>query len=255
MPFLQKYFFPIILFCLAFSTAFSQILQSGGQVDGPEINANKIADEVMEAQGGLENWHNTRVIAWNFFSSRDLIWDKWTGDVRIDFKKRDLKIILNLNSGKGRVWLNGAETTQPDSLAKYLDRGKKVWINDSYWLVMPFKLRDPGVKLKALGDDKTVAGSNADLLQLTFENVGVTPENKYHIWVDKTTRLVTQWAFFAKNTDEKHQFISEWTDYKTYGKIKLSGDRGGDGGKLTPIHVLNTPPKGAFDNFEKVVFD
>ena len=81
MTFLQKLFFPIILFCLAFSTAFQGM-------SGPEIDANKIADEVMAAQGGLENWNNTRVIAWDFFGYRNLIWDKWTGDVRIDFKKK-----------------------------------------------------------------------------------------------------------------------------------------------------------------------
>lgn len=217
----------------------------------PLGKAQKIAAEVMRAEGGQKNWDATRCIEWNFFKVRRLVWDKWTGDVRIDFLKRDLKIILNLNSGAGRVWLNGSETTEPDSLKKYLDRGKKVWINDSYWLFMPFKLRDAGVNLRFWGRKKTLDGRPADQLELTFNAVGVTPENKYHVWVDGQTRLVSQWAFFKTASDEKAEFVNPWEDYRTYGNVKLSGSRGGegDGGKLTPIHVFDAPPAGIFERF------
>ena len=52
--------------------------------------------------------------------------------------------------------------------------GKGQWINDTYWLVMPFKLKDSGVTLKYVGDGKTQAGDDADVLAMTFKNVGVT---------------------------------------------------------------------------------
>ena len=243
MNFLQKIIFPILVLSVACAS----------KISTPKTVENRsldIADEVMRAEGGQKNWDATRVICWKFFESRTLVWDKWTGDVRIDFLKRDLKIILNLNSMKGRLWLNGAETTQPDSLKKYLERGRRIWINDSYWLVMPFKLKDDGVTLKIVGEGKTEAGRDADILQLTFDNVGVTPENKYHVWVDKKTRLVSQWAFFKKLSDEKPDFINEWSDYQTYGSIKLSGSRGKESGTMTPIRVLDAPPNGAFSDFK-----
>ena len=150
---------------------------------------------------------------------------------------------------KGRIWLNGMETTQPDSLAKYLERGRRVWINDSYWLVMPFKLKDPGVNLKYIGSSKTAADLPADLLELTFNNVGVTPENKYQVWVDEKTRLITQWAFFKKFSDEKAEFTNPWADYQPYGRIKLSGSRGREEGTMTPIAVFDSPPAGVFTTF------
>ena len=44
---------------------------------------------------------------------------------------------------------------------------------------MPYKLKDSGVTLKYKGQDTLETGHPAEKLQLTFEEVGKTPENKY----------------------------------------------------------------------------
>ena len=85
---------------------------------GSDAKAVKIADKVMKANGGRKNWDATHYIAWNFFGSRTLVWDKYTGDVRIENLKNDTKILVNINTLKGKVYKNGAELTQPDSLTK-----------------------------------------------------------------------------------------------------------------------------------------
>jgi hypothetical protein len=203
---------------------------------GSDVRAIAIADEVMLAMGGRQAWDGTRNISWNFFNRRKLMWDKKAGTCQIDWITRPLQVSVNLNDGTGTVKIDGVEQTHPDSLAKYLDMGKKVWINDSYWLVMPFKLKDSGVTLKYLGDSKTEDGTDADLLQMTFEGVGVTPDNKYHVWVDKKTRLVTQWAYFAKYSDEKPALVNAWGGYKRCGNILLSSERGSRG-SLDPVAV------------------
>lgn len=216
---------------------------------GSDAKALRIADQVMRAMGGQTAWNTTHYLSWNFFGNRTLLWDKWTGNVRIEWLKKPRKVIVNLNSGQGKVLLDGVEQTHPDSLAKYLKLGKEVWINDSYWLVMPFKLRDPGVTLRYVAERPSDDGQAADVLQLTFEKVGVTPDNKYHVWVDKKTHLVTQWAYFEKFTDEKPQFQSPWTDYQRHGKIMLSSGRGRDGSSLSPVQVLESVPPGTFERF------
>jgi hypothetical protein len=216
---------------------------TGFNVAGSDAKAIAIADEVMLAMGGRQAWDETHYISWNFFNRRKLLWDKQAGICRIEWTNKPQKITVNLNNSTGKVVLGGVEQTHPDTLAKYLDIGKKVWINDSYWLVMPFKLKDSGVTLKYLGNANTDTGEAADLLQMTFAGVGVTPDNKYHVWVDKKTRLVTQWAYFEKFSDEKAALTNAWSGYKRCGKILLAAERGSRG-SLEPLEVLETIPDG-----------
>ena len=216
---------------------------TGFNAAGSDAKAIAIADEVMLAMGGRQAWDETHYISWNFFNRRKLLWDKQAGICRIEWTNKPQKITVNLNNSTGKVVLGGVEQTHPDTLAKYLDIGKKVWINDSYWLVMPFKLKDSGVTLKYLGNANTDTGEAADLLQMTFAGVGVTPDNKYHVWVDKKTRLVTQWAYFEKFSDEKAALTNAWSGYKRCGKILLAAERGSRG-SLEPLEVLETIPDG-----------
>lgn len=210
--------------------------------------AIRIADEVMVAMGGRKAWDDTRFIGWTFFGRRHLLWDKNTGRVRIDVPSEKTVYLVNVWRDTGRVMLRGEEVTQPDSLTKYVGRGKSIWINDSYWLVMPFKLKDSGVTLRYIGEDTTQAGKPADILQLTFENVGDTPQNRYLVYVDKTSRLVTQWSYFANAGDAKPGFSLPWENYQRKGAILLSGGRGSR--SLTDIEVMETVPDQAFESFD-----
>lgn len=217
---------------------------------GSDAQAIAIADEVMDAMGGRKAWDDTKLLSWDFFGARKLLWDKHTGDVRIESGRDDLKIIMNINSKEGRVYKNGAEFSDQDSIDFYLTRGERIWINDSYWLVMPYKLKDSGVTLKYLREDTTATGDTADVLQLTFEEVGVTPENVYEVFVDKYSRLVTQWAYYRESGQEEPNFVTPWGEYAKYDQIMLSGDRGER--DLTDISVLDAAPDNAFSSFEDV---
>lgn len=223
----------------------------GFDVEGSDFNAIVIADRVMKAMGGRKAWDETRYISWNFFGSRKLLWDKWTGDVRVEYLKSDLNIIVNIHDLTGKVQKEGVEMTNPDSLKVYLDKGKRNWINDSYWLVMPYKLKDTGVTLSFLEEDSTLAGKKSYLLELTFKDVGVTPQNYYEVWVDEETNLVSQWAFYRDHGRIEANFVMPWQDYKQYGKILLSGDRGKR--KLTDIKVLESVPEHTFKTFDPIV--
>ncbi len=223
----------------------------GFNVKDSDVKATEIADAVMAAQGGRQNWDATHFVAWNFFGNRKLIWDKYSGNVRIEYLKNDMKILVNINDLKGKVFKDGAEITQPDSLAKYLEEGRKAWINDSYWLVMPFKMKDSGLTLKYVGENTTAKGAKADVVQLTFVGVGVTPNNKYKVWVDKQTHLVSQWAHYKDAAQPEPNFITSWEDYQPYGKIKLSALRGPER-RITDIYVFDKLPETVFTSFDPV---
>jgi hypothetical protein len=217
----------------------------GFDQEGSDMLATLIADKTMLAMGGREAWDDTRFITWNFFGSRKHIWDKWTGDVRIEEPKKNITYLMNINTKQGKVQRNGVEVT--DSLDHYLDRGNELWINDSYWLVMPFKLKDTGVTLRYLREDTTLLGAKSDVLSLSFKDVGVTPKNAYNVWVDTNTKFITQWSFYKDSSVTIPNFITPWADYQQYGKIKLSGDRGKN--KLTDIAVFQEVPEGTFTQF------
>jgi len=207
----------------------------GFDAENSDAQAIAIADEVMAASGGRQNWENTRLIKWNFFDSRKLVWDKHMGQVRIDFLKEDLKIIVNLTTEEGKALRNDTLFTEGPIYEQLMEKGKSVWINDAYWLVLPFKLKDTGVTLKYNGEGETQEGQLADILQLTYREVGKTPNNKYLVYVDKETRLISQWDFYKNAADEEPKFQLPWKDYKQYGPINLSGNRGKNA--LTDIEV------------------
>jgi len=229
-------------------TAFVENVPADGfDIENSDAAAIKLADDVMMAMGGRKSWDETRYITWNFFGVRKHTWDKWTGDVRIEAPRDSTIILMNINTMTGKVMKKGVEFTQADSLKNYLDRGKGWWINDSYWLLMPFKLKDSGVTLNYIREDTTMDGRNAHVLGLKFKGVGVTPDNGYLVFVDMEKNLVSQWAYYKDAYQAEPNFVLPWTDYKPHGKILLSGSRGERA--ITDIAVLDQVPEGTFVNF------
>jgi hypothetical protein len=213
-----------------------------------DARSAELAAAVMERMGGQEAWKATRFLTWNFFGKRRHLWDKHTGDIRVEGTDGDsgepYLILMNLNSMQGRAWTGGEEVTDPQALAELLDRGEAVWINDSYWLIMPYKLRDPGVTLSYVGEAEMLDGRAAEVLELTFADVGRTPENGYRIYVAADSGLVEQWDYYRQATDEEPQLQVPWHDWRRYGRILLSADHGDR--RHTGIGVLDEVPAGAF---------
>ncbi len=210
--------------------------------------AVELADSIMFAMGGRENWDKTRFISWNFFGRRNWIWDKHSGRVRIESLPDSTIYLANVNTDDGRVQVKGTELTEPDSLKKMLKRAKSMYYNDMYWLAMPFKLKDSGVTLKYLGED-TLKGGRYNVLQLMFQNVGDTPQNKYRLYVDVKDKLVRYWSYYKDNRQDTANFTRPWDNYQKLGSILLSGDRS-DGGGPKNVKVEETVPDKTFTEFQ-----
>lgn len=196
----------------------------GFDAAGSDARAIELADDVMAALGGRRAWDETRYLTWNFFGRRTHVWDKHTGNLRFDNGER--VVLMNLNDKTGRVFDGGAELTDPEALKEALEAAESAWINDSYWVFMPFKLKDTGVTLNYIGSGETAAGAAAEIVQLTFAGVGRTPENKYHVYIDASTRLVTQWDYYQNASDPEPRFQIPWNDWTRHGDVLLSADRG-----------------------------
>ena len=105
---------------------------------------------------------------------------------------------------------------------------------------MPYKLKVSSVTLSYRGVGKT-----EDALELTFKEVGVTPQNKYAVWVDKESHLVPQWGFYPKVTDAEPRFTGPWSNWQRPGAILLCNERGK--GQHTDVAV--------FDELQRSVFE
>jgi hypothetical protein len=209
--------------------------------------AVELADSVMAAMGGRPNWDRTRFISWEF-GKRKLVWDKARGDVRIESQPDTTVYLVNIHSLEGKVRIKDQELTAPDSLKKMLSRAKSIWINDSYWLLMPFKLKDTGVTLSYLGEETTATGMKCNVLELTFEEVGDTPQNKYRVYVDMNDNLVKQWSYYKEASQDTASWVLPWDNYKEYGNILLSADRTGGRGPRN-VRVDDKLPRKVFTEF------
>ena len=229
----------------------------GFDLDGSDPKAIEIADRVMEAMGGRDSWDATRYLTWRFFGRRLHVWDKHTGRIRVEGVGREdgkpYVILMNLHDGSGRAWRDGNEITDDAELAEMLDGGEAAWINDSYWLVMPYKLKDSGVTLEHLGEGTMQDGRLAEVLQLTFEGVGRTPENKYHVYVAHDSGLVEQWDFYATADDAEPRFQIPWHEWRPFGGILLSDDRGEY--QHTDVAVYGELPRSVFEDPGAVELD
>ena len=216
----------------------------GFDAAGSDARAVAIADRAMREMGGYETWKNARYFAWSFFGNQYQIWDKYTGDFH--WEKDTLVANYNLNTKQGQVYSRGKDISATPAGEKVLGRLTPIWINNSYWLLMPFKLKDSGVTLGYKGEGKTLDGAAADVLQLTFKNVGVTPQNRYEVLVNRANGLVEEWAYFANATDPQPGFRRRWNEYSSHNGLLLAAGRSDAAkpGRLDNVAHVQTLPEG-----------
>lgn len=187
-------------------------------------DALKLATQVMDRMGGRKAWDATHFIAWKFFGGHRHVWDKWSGDLRLEDKKS--VVLMNLNTGAGRAFEDGVEVADATKRSEALENCNKKWINDSYWMFMPYKLLDPGVHLRSKGAGELAGGRAADVLELTFDKVGLTPQNRYLAYVARDSGLVEQWCYFKDAGDTEPGFTMPWSGWQRFDGIQLCTDHG-----------------------------
>ena len=199
--------------------------------------AIELAQAAMETMGGWSAWDASRFVSWRFFGRRMHYWDRHSGLIRIEWPSDDGEtlILMNLNVMQGRAWKDGTEL-QGDERSQAIKQGYEAWINDSYWMFMPYKLLDPGVTLKYAGEGTMEDGRASEMLDLTFDGVGVTPDNRYIVHVAKETGLVEQWDFYLTAEDAEPRFRSPWKDWQQFGGIRLATSHGRDVGWEIAVH-------------------
>jgi len=224
--------------------------------------AISLADLVMQSLGGARAWEATRYIHFAFavekagkrLAYRTHLWDRYQGRLRYENRGKDgksLVILLDLTTRHGSAYREG--TKLGESTAKpLLEEAYEAWINDTYWLLMPYKMKDPGVHLQYAGEE-TRGGATYDRVLLSFDAVGLTPKDRYWADINRTTHLMDRWSYILQDDPPQAPPAAwEWKGWRRFGGILLAPEKvavGKDGVRIThPIlEVPSSVPDTAFE--------
>lgn len=125
--------------------------------------AEQLAQHMMQALN-QEAFENTEVLRWSFRSKNHYTWYKQEG--RVEVLLGEDAVVLDLN-----------DHSKTKAMSKELaDKALKNFNNDSFWLVAPYKVFDPGT------ERSLVNYQGKDALLVTYTSGGDTPGDSY-LWI------------------------------------------------------------------------
>ncbi len=182
--------------------------------------------------------------------------DNWSKIKEIDFNfvvEQDGKALFtaahkwNVAAGTDSVKWTDKEGKAHDATANLANPPKEGdektayarWVNDSYWLLAPLKLKDKGVKVEA-GGPKDLNGATTETINVSFDSVGMTPTDKYVYYIDPQTKMPKAWDYIPASGTGMQATWEKWQDFSG---LKLATEHNFNGKtiKLTEIKVTAAP--------------
>ena len=198
-----------------------------------EAKAIQLAEAVATAAGGRKKFNAIGYLSFRFVVVADTNrlaewqhhWDRRTNRYRVEGVMRDGRHLLaffNLDTQEGKAFID-SEPAAGDETRRLLGLAYSRYINDTYWLLFPFKLSDPGARLQYEGT-RRIDDSEFEVLRLSFvEPVGLTPDNVYRAFIDTRTNLIGRWEYQA--TSEAEPVGARWEGWQDFGGIRLATRR------------------------------
>lgn len=211
-----------------------------------------VAQETIQAMGGMDGWKSVKALRFDFRVEREgaepkavkHLWDRAGNRDHVEAMKDGKPMVawVNLTTKSGAAWLDGKKL-EGDALKQAMDWAYGRWVNDTYWLIMPFKWLDSGVNLKKEADR-----NGYKVLHISFNQVGLTPGDQYWAFISPKSHMMERWEFLLQGEKEKEMF--DWKDWNAVGSVKLSSMKAGKDGKLK-IHF---EPLQAMDSADTAYF-
>ena len=194
--------------------------------------ADTVAMEMVSTLGGLDAWSQIPYLRFDFSSGsgqsarppRKHLWDLQTGRYRLEYSVGQdtlVTVVFNVNDTTGTAYMNGERlgNSEADQIVAGAHRRH---INDTYWLLAPFKVFDEGVTRSMDSEE-----DGQQLIVLSFDGVGYTPGDQYWLSIDKDSKLLNNWRYQLQGRDRVSSF--DWVNYQTYntlaGPIQLANEK------------------------------
>lgn len=214
--------------------------------EGPAAEA--LTDQTL-ATLGIDAWNRLPYISWTFFRGQHYyVWDKQNNIA--DIRWGDVHILFDIDAYEAKITRAGQPIAPPSAEHYELrDKAWTYWINDSYWLAAPFKMRDPGTK-RALVQD----GDRQGIL-VTYESGGTTPGDSYLWWIGDDGRPTSyqMWVGILPIKGLK----SSWENWQNANgaQIALTHKLGGLSTSLSNFKFGDQPSDVGLDTDLRTAFD
>ena len=173
---------------------------------GPDAPQDSLADalaaRVLAAFGGSEAWERLPYIQFSYSVQHGQervrvirhLWSRHTGEYRMEIPgpaNTPYVVLFNRTARRGKAYWNGLELDDKETDRKLAEAVRRA-TTDSYPLLAPFLLFDPGVRRSYQAD---TTGGTGDVLQVSHQDTDFLAGDQYWLRVDRTTGRVTQWSY------------------------------------------------------------
>lgn len=180
---------------------------------GPRADA--IADSMLQALN-YEAYDTIEKISWSFPMGHHFEWNKHKDEVQVMWD--NYRVTLNPNTQKGTATLNGKKLEGAEK-KEALDNAYSYFVNDSFWLLAPFKVKDPGTERYFVEREEGTG------LMVTYNQGGETPGDTY-LWILDENYRPKSWKMWTSVVPIDGLQYS-WEDWQKYNGAWLARNHKG----------------------------
>lgn len=151
------------------------------------VSADGLTAKVQKALN-QEAWDSTGVVRWSFAGTHHYLWNKKRH--LVEAKWSNVRVVFNTQDLKGQAYRDDVRLFGNDE-KELVDKAWKHFANDSFWLIAPYKLEDPGTERSLV----LIEGDTC--LKVTYTSGGVTPGDSY-VWLLDDNYMPYAWKLWVK---------------------------------------------------------
>jgi hypothetical protein len=203
-----------------------------------DAKAVAIADEVITAVGGVAAFDKAHQISFTekvILDGQEKVnvhhdWDRWNGRHRFEKKdpatQVDVMVAYEIYGEASFAEIDGKNDVPRETIAQVKGEALKRVQLDTFNLLFPFKLKDPGVTLKYVEERAEPAAPDKpvyDVIRVSFDaGVGPSPGDVYYVVVDKATHLIKHIELVEQGKADNQRIGYAFSDWQDVGGLKLS---------------------------------